>query len=87
MSLTFCFDLLSVAHQTVFEVCSSADDSVTADHAAVDVTPANHAHRSHRSHGSQQWFPNVKITSQENTRRNRMKEHISVTCLLCLRGK
>lgn len=42
--LTLWFDLLSVSHQTVFEVRSSADDSVTADHTALDVTSGNHTH-------------------------------------------
>lgn len=43
-SLTLWFDLLSVSHQTVLEVCSSADDSITADHTALDVTPGNYTH-------------------------------------------
>lgn len=44
VDLTLWFDLLSVSHQTVFEVCSSADDGITADHTALDVTPGNHTH-------------------------------------------
>lgn len=44
VDLTLCFDPLSVSHQAVFEVRSSADDGVTADHTALDVTPGNHKH-------------------------------------------
>lgn len=42
--LTFWFDVLSISHQTVFEVCSSANNSITADHAALDITPENNTH-------------------------------------------
>lgn len=42
VDLTLWFDPLSVSHQTVFEVCSSPDDSITADHTALDITPGKH---------------------------------------------
>lgn len=42
--LTFWFDVLSISHQTIFEVCSSANNSITADHAALDITPENNTH-------------------------------------------
>lgn len=39
LTLTLWFDPLSISHQTVLEVCSSADDSITADHTALNVAP------------------------------------------------
>ena len=45
-SVCFTFRLypLTVAHQTVLEIRSAADDGVTADHTALDVTPGTHTH-------------------------------------------
>ena len=41
VSLTFSFDPLSISHQTVFKVSSSANNSITADYTALDVTSGN----------------------------------------------
>ena len=51
-SVCFTFRLypLTVAHQTVLEIRSTADDGVTADHTALDVTPGTHTHTHTRQH-------------------------------------
>lgn len=39
VKFTLRFDVLSVSHQAVSEVCSSSNHSITADHTVLDITP------------------------------------------------
>lgn len=50
LGLTLCLNPLSVSHQTVLKVGSSADDGVTADHTALDVTSGNNTHKHQSIH-------------------------------------
>lgn len=44
LSLTFWLNSLSISDQTIFEVCSPANDCITADYAALDVASGNQTH-------------------------------------------